>query len=234
MGVAIYALLRHRGLPWWGASLPALPVLFDSYELHLEHQVAADTLFIFLATIALVILCWSDRPSVPVMAVAGSADRVRDRGEIGGRAAARHGPGRHAGQASGLAAPDHPARSGHHPDRRVHDLVTIAGRTVRADRIVGHVPVQPGQHLRRMREDDPPGRPAATSATRHRRTAPAAGEYIWADNELAPHQNTYTPLYKPQSATPRCGSRHRQRPGPAVRGARHRRPAGGLPARGDA
>ena len=71
IGVAIYALLRHRGLPWWGAALPALPVLFDSYELHLEHQVTADTLFIFLATIAVVILCWSDRPSVPVMAVAG-------------------------------------------------------------------------------------------------------------------------------------------------------------------
>jgi len=28
IGVAIYALLRHRGLPWWGAALPPLPVLF--------------------------------------------------------------------------------------------------------------------------------------------------------------------------------------------------------------
>jgi hypothetical protein len=71
MGVVIYALLRHRGLPWWGAVLPALPILFDSYELHLEHMVTADTLFIFLGTVAVVLLCWSDRPSVPVMAVAG-------------------------------------------------------------------------------------------------------------------------------------------------------------------
>jgi len=71
MGVIIYALLRHRGLPWWGAVLPALPVLFDSYELHLEHMITADTLFIFLGTVAVVILCWSDRPSVPVMALAG-------------------------------------------------------------------------------------------------------------------------------------------------------------------
>ena len=70
-GVAIYALLRHRGLPWWGASLPALPVLFDSYELHLEHLIAADTLFIFLVTLAVVMLCWNDRPSVLAMAVAG-------------------------------------------------------------------------------------------------------------------------------------------------------------------
>jgi hypothetical protein len=71
LGVAIYALLRHRGLPWWGAILPALPVLFDSYELHLEHMVTADPLFIFLVTIAVVILCWNDKPSVLVTAIAG-------------------------------------------------------------------------------------------------------------------------------------------------------------------
>src|SRR5271156_4076461 len=71
IGIAISALLRHRGLPWWGATLPALPVLFDAYELHLEHMVTADPLFIFLITVAVVILCWSDRPSVLTMAVAG-------------------------------------------------------------------------------------------------------------------------------------------------------------------
>jgi len=71
IGVAIYALLRRRGLPWWGAALPALPVLFDAYELHLEHMVTADPLFIFLVTVAVVILCWSDRPSIWTMAAAG-------------------------------------------------------------------------------------------------------------------------------------------------------------------
>jgi hypothetical protein len=71
IGVAIYALLRHRGLPWWGAVLPALPVLFDAYELHLEHMITADPLFIFLVTIAVVMLCWSDRPSIWTVAVAG-------------------------------------------------------------------------------------------------------------------------------------------------------------------
>jgi hypothetical protein len=71
IGVAIYALLRHRGLPWWGAALPTLPVLFDAYELHLEHMITADPLFIFLVTIAVAILCWSDRPSVWTMAIAG-------------------------------------------------------------------------------------------------------------------------------------------------------------------
>jgi hypothetical protein len=71
MGVVIYALLRHRGLPWWGAILPSLPVLFDVYELQIEHMVTADTLFTFLVTLAVVIVCWNDKPSVAVSAVAG-------------------------------------------------------------------------------------------------------------------------------------------------------------------
>jgi hypothetical protein len=71
MGSAIYALLRHRGLPWWGAALPAVPVLFDVFELELEHMVTADTLFTFLVTVALVICCWRDKPSVTMMAVTG-------------------------------------------------------------------------------------------------------------------------------------------------------------------
>lgn len=71
MGIVIYALLRHRGLPWWGAALPALPVMFDVFEMQLEHMITADSLFAFLVTIALVICCWQDRPSVPAMAVAG-------------------------------------------------------------------------------------------------------------------------------------------------------------------
>jgi hypothetical protein len=71
MGVAIYAVLRRRGLPWWGATLPALPVLFDVFELQLEHMVMSDVLFIFLLTLAMVALCWSDRPSLITCAVVG-------------------------------------------------------------------------------------------------------------------------------------------------------------------
>jgi hypothetical protein len=71
MGGGIYALLRRRGLPWWAAALPAVPVLFDAFEVQLEHMVTADTLFIFLVTLAMVIACWSDRPSVAAMAVVG-------------------------------------------------------------------------------------------------------------------------------------------------------------------
>jgi hypothetical protein len=73
MGVGIYAVLRRRGLPWWGATIPALPVLFDVFELQLEHMVAADLLFYTLVTLALVLLCWWDRPPLAVAVLVGLA-----------------------------------------------------------------------------------------------------------------------------------------------------------------
>ncbi len=73
MGTGIYAVLRHRGLPWWGATIPALPVLFDVFELQLEHMIAADVLFYTLITAALVLLCWGDRPPLAVAVLAGLA-----------------------------------------------------------------------------------------------------------------------------------------------------------------
>ncbi len=86
MGAGVYAVLRHRGLPWWGATIPALPVLFDVFELQLEHMVAADVLFCALITAVLVVLCWWDRPPLSVAviagAVAGYATIVRNVGEI--------------------------------------------------------------------------------------------------------------------------------------------------------
>ena len=73
MGAGIYAVLRRRGLPWWGATIPALPVLFDVFELQLEHMVAADVLFYTLITAVLVLLCWWDRPPLAVAVLAGLA-----------------------------------------------------------------------------------------------------------------------------------------------------------------
>jgi hypothetical protein len=71
MGILVYAVLRRRGLAWWAAALAAVPVLFDVFEMQLEHMVTADTLFTFLVTLAVVICCWRDRPSVIAMAIAG-------------------------------------------------------------------------------------------------------------------------------------------------------------------
>ena len=73
MGVGIYAVLRHRGLPWWGAAIPALPVLFDVFELQLEHMIAADVLFYTIVTLVLVLLCWWDRPPLWVAVLVGLA-----------------------------------------------------------------------------------------------------------------------------------------------------------------
>src|ERR1700722_5194975 len=73
IGVGIYAVLRRRGLPWWGATIPALPVLFDVFELQLEHMIAADVLFYAIVTLVLVLLCWWDRPPLWVAVLVGLA-----------------------------------------------------------------------------------------------------------------------------------------------------------------
>ena len=73
IGIGIYAVLRHRGLPWWGATIPALPVLFDVFEVQLEHMVAADVLFYTLITLVLVLLCWWDRPPLWIAVLVGLA-----------------------------------------------------------------------------------------------------------------------------------------------------------------
>jgi len=86
VGVGLYAVLRRRGLPAWGAIVCSLPVLFDAYELQLEHMVASDVLFYTLLTAALILLCWWDRPPVVAAVLAGLmvgyAATVRNVGEI--------------------------------------------------------------------------------------------------------------------------------------------------------
>lgn len=85
MGAGVYAVLRRRGLPWWGATLAALPVLFDNFQMQLEHMIAADTLFTFCVMAALILLAWFDYPPLPVVVVAGLltgyATLVRSEGE---------------------------------------------------------------------------------------------------------------------------------------------------------
>jgi hypothetical protein len=86
MGTAIYAVLRRRGLPWWGATICALPVLFDAFELQIEHMIASDVLFYTLITAVLVLLCWWDKPPLAIAVLAGLltgyAATVRSVGEM--------------------------------------------------------------------------------------------------------------------------------------------------------
>ncbi len=81
----LYVLLRRWGVGRWGATLAALPVLFDSLQLILEQSVLSDTLFELLLLIAVAVLGWRRRPRTPGALVAGvvlgSAVTVRVVGE---------------------------------------------------------------------------------------------------------------------------------------------------------
>ena len=72
VAVMIYALARHRfGAPAWVAVLATLPVLYDGFEIQLEHLIMADTLFLFLAMAAVTVALWSPRPSWRACLAAG-------------------------------------------------------------------------------------------------------------------------------------------------------------------
>jgi hypothetical protein len=66
MGIAIavivYGLLRSWGLPGWGATLAALPVLFDPRELALESYILPDTLFCLVIVVAVALLLTRSTP----------------------------------------------------------------------------------------------------------------------------------------------------------------------------
>jgi hypothetical protein len=60
MGIAIaatvYGVLRCRGLPGWGATLAALPVLFDPRQIALESSILPDTLYCLVIVVATALL----------------------------------------------------------------------------------------------------------------------------------------------------------------------------------
>jgi hypothetical protein len=63
VAVMMYALARHRfGTPKWLAAVMTLPVLYDGFEIQLEHLIVSDTLFLFLAMLAVLVLLWSPLP----------------------------------------------------------------------------------------------------------------------------------------------------------------------------
>jgi hypothetical protein len=195
MGVAIYALLRHRGLPWWGATLPTLPVLFDAYELHLEHMITADPLFIFLVTIAVVILCWSDRPSVLTAVIAGLligyATLVRSVGEPLLVVALVALLVRRAGWRRLLALlvaglmPIGLYMLWFHQSTGKYALSESSGSFL-------YSRVSTFAECSKM---DEPALLAYLCDPTNPKYRPPAGEYIWADSELPPYDQVNTPLY---------------------------------------
>jgi hypothetical protein len=72
VGVMIYALAKNRfGAPAWLAVAMTVPVLYDGFEIQLEHQILSDTLFLFIAMLAITVLLWSPRISWWKCALAG-------------------------------------------------------------------------------------------------------------------------------------------------------------------
>jgi hypothetical protein len=65
MGLAVavmaYAVLCRAGLPAWASALVTLPVLYDAYQIELEHLLMSETLFMFLIAGALTLLLWRVR-----------------------------------------------------------------------------------------------------------------------------------------------------------------------------
>jgi hypothetical protein len=58
LGVMIYAVLRRYGLPDWGATLAAMPVLFSAYQVQLEHEILPSAAFSFLVLSAIALTLW--------------------------------------------------------------------------------------------------------------------------------------------------------------------------------
>ena len=85
VGVMFYALARHRfRTPAWLATLAAVPVLYDGFEIQLEHLIMADVPFLFLLTLATTLLLWDPVPStrrcVLVGALLGATEIMRSVG----------------------------------------------------------------------------------------------------------------------------------------------------------
>jgi hypothetical protein len=72
IGVLIYLLVRRHGLPAWVATLAAVPVLFDAYELQLEADAVPDIPFGLLVMIALYLLLRSPGERRPACVVSGA------------------------------------------------------------------------------------------------------------------------------------------------------------------
>jgi hypothetical protein len=73
VAVMIYALARHRyGAPAWLATLATVPVLYDGFEIQLEHLILSDVPFLFVLTLAMTLLLWDPAgPSTRRSAVIG-------------------------------------------------------------------------------------------------------------------------------------------------------------------
>jgi hypothetical protein len=71
IGAIVYGLLRYWGLPAWGATLAAAPVLLDTREIALESFILPDVLFCLVLMVVVALLLTRSTPRLWQCAVAG-------------------------------------------------------------------------------------------------------------------------------------------------------------------
>lgn len=71
IGVLVYLIARRYGVPTWGATLAAAPVLFDPSELMAEQLITADLAAMTVMMAGLAILLLRDTPSLRWVTIAG-------------------------------------------------------------------------------------------------------------------------------------------------------------------
>jgi hypothetical protein len=126
IAVMIYALARHRfGVSAWLAALATVPVLYDGFEIELEHLIMADVPFLFVLTLATTLL-----PSA-----ASGLRRVHDHPAV----QLAEGRGRRCRMP--------------HPRGRLRGGLLPGARPVRDERRHRRVPLLTGHGLRRMLQD---------------------------------------------------------------------------------
>jgi hypothetical protein len=72
MGVLPYLLLRRLGVHPFLAALGVFPVLFDGFQLNIEHHVLSETFSQLFVVLALVVLAWDQRPHILAATGAGT------------------------------------------------------------------------------------------------------------------------------------------------------------------
>ena len=216
IGVLSYALLRRYGLPGWGATLAALPVLFSAYQVQLEQEILPSAAFCCLImTAAALTLWWRDRRPPQATAAAGGllavsacfwpvglplllvflAYLVLRRAGLAGAGRDRGGGGAAAGRLPGLVRPHLPP-GGVQQQRR-------------------HLPVVPDDELRQLRGDQAAAQrggavPAPGGPARARRPP----RYIWAPDsplDRLPRQEVLRGQELPGHEASRCGRSPRSR-----------------------
>ncbi|HEV2310925.1 MAG TPA: hypothetical protein VGU73_10390 [Acidimicrobiia bacterium] len=71
IGVAIYVLLRRRGAWPWLAAVATMPVLLSAYQLQIEQNLLAETLFEALIVAGIVALLWNPQPRLTALIASG-------------------------------------------------------------------------------------------------------------------------------------------------------------------